>query len=231
MKRPILILAHAALGCAADLHPLAETLGDQFEVHAFDFEGHGAAGPAPRELRTAALAQNVLAYMDARDIATAAFFGHSLGGYVGLYLALHAPERISAVHTLGTRVYWDAKSASSMLRELDADKIEVKVPAFAAALARKHASVDWRELVRRTADLIEALGAAPDLTPTALGLIGVPVRIAVGERDHLVSIDMSVAATNDLMHGELLVLPKAAHPVETAPLPILSASVRQFFTR
>lgn len=223
-----LILMHAALGSAGQLGALANRCTDALNVHRIDFEGHGAVAPRARPMRTEFLAENVIEYMDAQGIDAAHLAGHSLGGYVGLYLCLHAPERVLSVHTLGTQAYWDRENAAKMLRELDADKIEVKVPKFAEALAERHTAIDWKELVARTADYIEHLGAMPDITPTNVATIEQPVRWGVGDRDHLVSVEMTLKAMRGCANGELVVFPKTAHPLETVDLDQFAESVKQF---
>ena len=223
-----LILTHAALGSAAQLGPLAGLFTEALNVHRLDFEGHGAVAPSPRPMRTEFLAENVIDYMDSHRIHAAHLAGHSLGGYVGLYLCLHAPERVLSVHTLGTQVYWDRKSADKMLRELDADEIEVKVPQFAKALAERHSATDWKELVARTANYIDHLGDSPDLTPTNVATIEHPVRWGVGDRDHLVSVEMTLDAVRGCANSELVVFPKTAHPLESVDLDQFATSVKQF---
>jgi pimeloyl-ACP methyl ester carboxylesterase len=229
MNRPHLLLAHAALGSASQFDALRKSLCDDFTVHAIDFEGHGEAGPVERDLSTQFLADNVLAYLDYNEIESVDVFGHSMGGYVGLQLAAQAPSRVRAVHTLGTRVYWDPDGASAMCSELNADVIESKVPAFAKVLAARHALIGWKTVVARTSDYISALGANPDITTALLEALEQRIRFGVGDRDHLTSVDMSADAARRTPKGELMVLPRTAHPLESVRIDLLVASIRDFF--
>ncbi|MBT6278336.1 MAG: alpha/beta hydrolase [Chromatiales bacterium] len=228
MAKPPIILLHPALGAAGQLEPLAAALNDEFDVHCLDFEGHGGAGLPGRDMRTSYLAEGVLGYLDAHHLAAVPIFGHSMGGYVALYLALHAPERVCRVHTLGTRVFWDPQVAEVLLRELDADRIADKVPAFAQVLAARHPSIDWRIVVERTRSMIERLGQSPDLNAQELAGIGQRVRLGVGDRDHLTSLQMCEEAMRTLNDGELIVFPRTSHPLERAPIEDVARSLISF---
>jgi len=71
-------------------------------VYALDLRGHGnsdrpASGYAMRDL-----ADDVVAFMDAKAIARATIVGHSMGGFVAQQVALAAPQRVSALVLMGT---------------------------------------------------------------------------------------------------------------------------------
>lgn len=73
-------------------------------VYALDLRGHGnsdrpASGYAMRDL-----ADDVIAFMDAKAIARATIVGHSMGGFVAQQVALAAPRRVSALVLMGTGV-------------------------------------------------------------------------------------------------------------------------------
>lgn len=229
MSKTPLILLHGALGAADLLQPLAQALGNRFHVHALEFEGHGATPAADRPFRIAHFAANVLALLDARGYAAADLFGHSLGGYVAVWLAQHHPQRVRRVMTLGTKFNWTPEFAAAEIRQLDPDKIAVKVPHFAAQLAARHTANDWRATVTRTADLLATLGGDPPLTPDGLATILTPVRIALGDRDRMTTLAESSAAYHALPAGSLHVLPDTPHPLERVAVPRLAAAVSDAF--
>lgn len=226
--KPPLLLLHAALGSAAQLEPLASRLRDRFEVLTLDFEGHGSRSAPSRPLRNAAMAENVIELLDARGIGTLPMFGHSMGGYVALYLCAHRPERVSGIHTLGTYFDWDRASATRMLQDLDADQIEAKVPKYAAALDARHRACNWRDVVARTAEMIQTAGEHADLKAAMLAEIRQPVRIGVGDRDTLTPVESCAAVARALPRGELVVFPRTPHPIERAPLDELARSIQSF---
>ena len=75
-----------------------------------------------------------------------------------MYLAKQQPERVGRIMTLATKFHWDEPTAQKECGMLDADKIEAKVPAFAAALAKRHAPNNWKEVLNRTKDMLLAMG-------------------------------------------------------------------------
>jgi len=74
-----------------------------FNVLATDLPGHGRSeGPPPKTIE--AMADAVLAAMDAAEIGTTALIGHSMGSLVALALAARYPERARSLTLIGTAV-------------------------------------------------------------------------------------------------------------------------------
>lgn len=207
-----LILLHGALGSSAHFEALAGSLAPR-PVYRLNFSGHG--GEALRTaFSIAGFAEEVLNFMDDQSIGTADFFGYSMGGYIALYLAAQHPSRVGRITTLGTKFDWTPESAARETERLDPDVLAVKVPRFAAALAERHAPADWKEVVRRTADLMRQLGASPALQGAVWDRIDVPVTIARGELDAMVTAEESRAAVAALRHAVYVELPDTKHPIE-----------------
>ena len=226
---PHLILLHGALGDGTQLAPLAERLGRERSTTVLELEGHGATPLRGRSLRIESFADAVLGAMDQAGIAQADFFGYSMGGYVALYLAATAPDRVARVATLATKLAWTPEVADRECALLDAATIRAKVPKFAASLEAKHAAAGWEALLAHTADLLRDLGARPRITDEMLASIKHPVRIAVGDRDATVTIDECVTAVRRIPNGELEVHPRTPHPFEKAPVERLARSLSEFF--
>ena len=225
-----LILLHGALGDAGQLAPLAALLPAGRRVTTVEFEGHGATPLRGRPLRTESLAATVLEAMDQSGIARADVFGYSMGGYVALYLAATAPERIRRVGTLATKLAWTPEIAARECAMLDAATIRAKVPKFATALEARHTAAGWETLLAETAGLLRDLGARPRITNELLASIAQPARVSVGDRDATVTIDECVAAVRQLRNGELEVHPRTPHPFEKAPIERLARSLAEFFS-
>src|SRR5687767_1843345 len=162
-----LILLHGALGDAGQLTPLAERVDDGRRVTALELAGHGAT-PADGPLRIELFAAMVVDEMDRREIARADFFGYSMGGYVALYLAATAGDRVRRVATLATKLAWTPEVAARESTMLDATTIRSKVPKFAAALEARHTALGWEVLLSRTAELLHELGERPRVTDELL---------------------------------------------------------------
>jgi pimeloyl-ACP methyl ester carboxylesterase len=92
---PPLVLIHGAFGtiesCFAELLP---GLARHFDVVAVEMQGHGRTRDVARPLSYEAMAADTAALLDALDIPRAHLVGYSMGGAVGLELALDRPELV-----------------------------------------------------------------------------------------------------------------------------------------
>lgn len=229
--RPLLLL-HGALGSASQFAELSDRLravsSDGVAVLTLDFEGHGAAPMLERPFRTRTFAENVIALLDRERLERVSIFGYSMGGYVALALAAGHSARVEHVMTLGTKFRWTPEIAARESRMLDPHRIEEKVPHFARALDERHAAVGWQRVLERTAEMMHALGARPDLDDGLLGGIACPVRICVGDRDATVAVEESADVARVIPGGELEVLPGTPHPFEKVSADRLTRSLLEF---
>jgi pimeloyl-ACP methyl ester carboxylesterase len=225
-----LILLHGALGTSAQLDPLAERLrAASLAVHALDFEGHGLGAPGGRPYRIEHFAGNVLEALERlRHAPPPCLFGYSMGGYVGLHLARHLPDRVAGVFTLGTRPWWTADVAEREVAQLDPDTIRAKVPRFAALLEARHGAAGWPAVLGRTAEMMRALGDRPPLGEADFAAIETRVRIGVGDRDATVSVEESARLARLVPDAELEVFPRTPHPIERVSWDRLARSVQEF---
>lgn len=226
-----LLLLHGAIGAADQLQPLAALLQKDYTVHTLDFSGHGGR-PFPDEPWSIDLfAKDVLSYMDTRHIQQTAIFGYSMGGYVGMYLAAHHPRRITQLITLATKFSWDPPTAEKEIKNIDPEKIQNKVPAFAKALEQRHQSKDWKEVLDRTALLLTALGTAPPLTPETYQAITIPSLLLLGDRDRMVTLEETLDVYKALPGAQLGIIPGTPHPIEQADIHLLSCHLRHFLKK
>ncbi|MFS8049740.1 alpha/beta fold hydrolase [Rhizobium sp. BR 314] len=103
--RPALILSNSI---ATDLHMWdlqIPTLAAHFRVVRYDFRGHGGSDVPAGAYSDGRLGRDVLELMDWLGIERAHFLGLSLGGWVGQWLAIHAPERIDRLILSNTSSY------------------------------------------------------------------------------------------------------------------------------
>lgn len=223
-----LLLLHGALGSAALFKPLLSQLPAEWETHAFSFSGHGGR-PFGREFSNEALVEETIAEMDRLGWERCDIFGYSMGGYVALSLALKYPRRVGRIMTLGTKLHWSPEIAQKEAGMLVPEKMEAKVPAFAQALAERHAPLDWKELCRKTASLMRELGATNPLEPARIRSLFHPVRICLGDADHMVTREESQAVANALTNGEFALLENTPHPLEKVEMAFLASKVVEFF--
>lgn len=230
MLRPPLLLLHGAIGASRQLLPLQHVLHAHcMDIRCYDFPGHGGQEMSLDPFSIRLFAEHVLRQMDEQQLDRVDIFGYSMGGYVGLYMARHYPQRIGRICTLATKFAWDAPTAAKEIRLLDPNIIQTKVPHFARTLEERHAPQDWKEVLHATTQLMQNLGESPELTDDDLAAIRHPVLLIVGDRDTMVSIEETLYVYRKLSSAQLTVLPNTGHPIEQLDLQRLSELMRRFF--
>src|SRR5689334_1488803 len=112
---PVLVLSNS-LGTDSTMWDVQmPMLQRYFRVLRYDSRGHGASAVPPGPYTIEMLGRDALALLDALEISRAHFCGLSLGGMVGMWLAVHAPERIdrlalcNTAARMGPPQLWDAR--------------------------------------------------------------------------------------------------------------------------
>ena len=88
------ILIHGMFGSLSNLGNLARCLSNQFRVISVDLRNHGDS-PHDSVFDMATMAEDILCLMDILSLPTAFIVGHSLGGKVGMQLALSHSDRVT----------------------------------------------------------------------------------------------------------------------------------------
>ncbi len=180
-------------------------LAGDYRVLVYDHRGHGQSTPGSRDTAWTMdlLVADVIGLMDALDIDTAAFVGLSLGGAVGLGLALEHPERLSRLVCCSARA--DAPDAyRNLWRDRARSVSDAGVASVVQATLERWFTEDVRlrheDLVAEAAAMLEAtspegyVGAATALTTLnyfeRLGEIDVPTLFLAGECDAAIPADV-----------------------------------------
>ncbi len=229
MSKDHLLLLHGALGAKSQFTPLIPLLEDRFQIHTLDFEGHGTSPMPKRPFKEVHFAENVLEYLDEISLSRINIFGYSMGGKVGLYLAKTYPEKINKVFTFATKFMWTSESVADEVSSLDAEKISEKVPHFAKVLEERHAASGWKNVLQKTKEMMLTLVTESSLTTGEMDQIQQEVRVSVGDKDNLVSIEETVDVYRALPMGQLQIFPKTPHPIEKVPRAHLAHSLVEFF--
>lgn len=90
---PPLLLIHGLFGSLENLGGIARLLSGHFSVYSIDLPNHGRS-PHTGSLNLKALADAVAQWLDSRHLGKVHVVGHSLGGKVGMELALTEPSRV-----------------------------------------------------------------------------------------------------------------------------------------
>src|SRR5687768_6864047 len=94
---PVMVLSHA-LGLDHTMwDPQVPDLLSAFRVLRYDIRGQGASDAPPGEYGIDVLGRDALRLLDALGLGSVAWCGLSLGGMIGQWVAIHAPDRLSAL--------------------------------------------------------------------------------------------------------------------------------------
>jgi pimeloyl-ACP methyl ester carboxylesterase len=220
------VLLHGALGSGSQLQPLEEILREnRRKVFLLNFSGHSGRAFSPDGFNIEIFASDLIELFYKNNIQKADVFGYSMGGYVALWLAHILPQRLGKIVTLGTKFDWSPSSAEKEIKKMNVEKIEEKIPAFARLLQHRHAPNNWKDVLKRTADMMYALGQNPLLTEKALRQIELPVKILLGDQDDMADLNFSKEVSKWLPNGSFELLPNTPHPIEKVKLELI---VRNF---
>jgi 3-oxoadipate enol-lactonase/4-carboxymuconolactone decarboxylase len=95
--RPVLVFSHSLGADHGMWAPQMPDLLPHFQVLRYDTRGHGASDAPAGEYSMEQLGQDVLGLTDVLGISSFAFCGLSMGGGIGQWLAIQAPQRVSAL--------------------------------------------------------------------------------------------------------------------------------------
>jgi YbgC/YbaW family acyl-CoA thioester hydrolase len=204
-----------------------------------DLRGMGLSDAPDLGYSMTTYADDLAALLDTLGVGRAVLCGLSMGGYVALDFARRWPERLSGLVLMDTRAEGDTPDArrgrdsqAALARERGAGAVaDAMLPKLFGDPDAAHAPIAGQ--VRRMIEATPVAGIAgalvamrdrrdsSDLLP-ALGAI--PVLVAVGEHDRLVSPDAAEAMASAIPGARFEVIPGAGHipplerPAETTAL-------------
>ena len=189
---PALALSHS-LGCDHSMWaPQMPSLLDHFQVLRYDTRGHGASAVPAGDCTLDQLGQDVLGLADHLGLNTFAFCGLSMGGAVGQWLAITAPQRLTYLvlantsPKFGTPDLWDARRKAVR---------EGGMQAIVDAIMQRFFSADKQESTWAQSTRAVLLGTDPKGyaaccaalrdtdTRAALSKISVPTLVIGGDKD------------------------------------------------
>ncbi|MGS0743988.1 3-oxoadipate enol-lactonase [Glaciimonas sp. GG7] len=211
----------------------ADALANDFYVIRYDTRGHGQSSSPKGPYQLQQLGQDVIALLDFLEIEKAHFCGLSMGGVIGQWLGIHAPERLqklviaNTAAKVGTTDGWTSRAQTVRAEGLGAIADSTASRWFSPAFIETKAAVIGTMIARLRsentegyASCCEALAAA-DLRDQ-IHLIAHPTLIIVGQYDPVTTEVEAVLMQQQIMHANITVLP-ASH--------ISNIEAEQLFTR
>lgn len=247
-----LLMLHGFTGSGESWGEVAELLASDRRVIAPDLLGHGQsdAPSIPERYRIGRCADDLIALLDALELVQIDLLGYSMGGRVGLYLALTYPTRVrrlvleSASPGLDSAADRAARVAgdAALAAQIERDGVEAfidyweTIPLFESQHALP-ASV--RERVRagrlrnRAAGLANCLrglstGAQPSLWGR-LSELQVPTLLITGALDAKFS-DINWRMANALPKAQLAIFAENGHSVHLENPGLYAQTVRDFLS-
>lgn len=89
-----LLIVHGFLAASRNWRTVAKQLAERHHVYVLDMRNHGSS-PHAEVLDYPSMAADLLAFMDRHGIAAGHLLGHSMGGKVAMWFALHYPQRVA----------------------------------------------------------------------------------------------------------------------------------------
>jgi 3-oxoadipate enol-lactonase / 4-carboxymuconolactone decarboxylase len=204
--QPVLVLSHSIGADHGMWEPQVLDLLEHFQVLRYDIRGHGASDTATGEYAVEQLGKDVLAITDALGIQRFAFCGLSLGGAVGQWLGVNAPQRIQGLilantaPRFGPPEQWETRKRTVMEKGMSAI-LELAMQRFFSGefLKRRDPQIESLKSVFLSTNPVGYAGccaALRDFDQTALlGRISAPTLVIAGK------YDVSTPWTG---HGEIL---------------------------
>jgi len=202
-------------------------LAAEYRLVLADWRGHGRSENRQLDLLPDQTIQDLLGLLDHIGATGVHVAGYDMGGYLGLMLTLHQPDRVRTLQMLATKFYWNPAPVSNVREQLNPDLIVKKTPNYASRLAEEHGAARWRQLVRQAGDFVAYLGEE-GVTEDMLRIAQCPVLVSVGDRDELVPVQEAFLLSRALPNASLLVLPQVRHPFQSMNLNLLLPIMKEF---
>jgi pimeloyl-ACP methyl ester carboxylesterase len=183
-------------------------LAAHYRVIAVDTRGHGQSSTNRERYTYDLFARDMNALLDSLHIPKAHIVGWSDGGNTGLSMAIHYPQRVASLVTMGANLY--PKHGAVDKKTIGEIRLIRAVSTVMYPFAPK-----WRRAHRLATLLIKY----PRMKPTELRGIGAPTLVLAGEKDLIMEPHTRLIA-NSIPGGTCVILPGLTHyaPQENGPL-------------
>jgi 3-oxoadipate enol-lactonase len=218
---PVVLLSNS-LGTTLEMwEPQVPALSERFAVLRYDHPGHGTSADATAS-SVEALARGVLGILDERGLERVSFCGLSLGGAVGMWLAMHEPARIDRLALactsarFGVRENWLARAAT-----VRAEGVEAVADAVLQLWFTERTRIDRPAFVRAYREMMVSAAregyagcceALADWDPgDELAVIRAPTLVLAGSEDPVTPPAQGESVARHIAGARLSVLDGAGH--------------------
>ena len=225
-----LVLLHGAFSSIHNSFGLIiEGLSVGRQVVGFDFQGHGRTADIDRPMRLEAIADDIVAGLDALGIGQVDLLGYSTGAAVALLIAIHHPDRVRKLIPMSVTYRLDGIRAGLMEGLGDMQPSMMYGSPWHTEYMELNPRPDFDALFRKKSEMDKNI---KDLTDAEVSSIKAPVLLIAGDSDlpaleHLVKFfrlvggDVFGDTPAGLPRSQLAILPGASHvttPFQAGPL-------------
>jgi pimeloyl-ACP methyl ester carboxylesterase len=215
---PAVLVIHGNGASLAQMEFQISHFARTHRVIAADSRGHGKSGLGAGRLTYVQQADDLNALLDQLHLRNVYVIGWSDGGTIGLLLTLRHPDKVAKLAVTGANLFPDCVSREVMAGTMKDDQQAL------AMIAQGDKSQDWELIHQRTNLMI----TQPDIRPSELGNIKIPVLVMAGDRD-LILPEHTLLIYKNLARGQLAIFPHAEHSVCRDQPEIFNATVARFF--
>lgn len=216
-----LVFLHGALGCKKHWLPVTDALRLDYNVHELDFPGHGSAISNGSLVDYKTLVSFVESYIKAKQIQEFTIVGYSLGGYVGLQLAINKIQGFKSLLTFATKVLWNNEIADKEIANINRDSLQAIIP----KLESEHKD-NWPRLLENTHSILKTIGQNP-IRFEEVESIQIPVYMFRGEKDKMVTEHETVDLVTRIHNGKYIELQAQGHLLERMDANMLLEHIKQ----
>lgn len=219
---PALLLLHAWLESLKSFDRLTPLLPPSLHVLALDQRGHGQADKPADGYDLTTLADDVVAFLDAKGLTSVVLAGSSSGGYVAQQVAIGHPDRVKGLVLIGSPRTLQGRPPFADEIDMLEDPVDpLWVRRFLEWFPLFHDVPDWylqdrvgeAARIPATAWQRSLAGLTTSPPPTASGTISAPTLILWGDRDGLLGREDQTAMQTAIPNANLLVYEGVGHLV------------------
>ena len=219
---PVIVFSNSLGTTGAMWDAEAAALSERFRVLRYDTRGHGRTPAPPGPYTVGDLAGDLLALLDRLGLERVSFCGLSIGGMTGMWLGVHAPERIDRLAIcctgmqLPTAEMWTDRAAlvrrEGMGSVIDATMDRWFTPGF------RERNPELVERIREIFLATDPEGYAGCCEALAefdmrgrLDVVTAPTLVIAGEEDQVGTPERAGAIGEEIEGSRVVILPDARH--------------------
>ncbi|HEY6171113.1 MAG TPA: alpha/beta hydrolase, partial [Candidatus Kapabacteria bacterium] len=226
---PPLLFLHSALSTRKEFDALSQYFANRRQI-LFDFPSHGESTTSQTSFTASELARYTRSLLEHLEVYSVDIIGYSMGGYVGIELALMAPSMVKSIVSHAMKFYWTESAIVEATTGLDVDKIKARSQKGYDMLSGMHEANGLEKTVALTKSIITNF-AISQLREEDLSKLNCPLLLSVGDRDELVSLEeiSKLYLALDKKKVSLAVHANSPHPISKLDKESFTHAVREFW--